>query len=284
MNLRQETRAHSRQQRCGMTYLEVSISSLLVGLLFVGALRGLASATRAGLRSQQRVQAAQLARGLQAEICGLPYQAPNETPAFGTEASESSGTTRADFDDVDDFHNWAETPPVTSSGVTIPHITNWQRTVTVAYANPNNLPQTSATDEGVKRVTVRVSQVSPPLLLSESVGYQYQRSSQLLQQPHAVTEHFQGNRSPVARITASTLVGTTSVTVNFQSTGSLDPDGDAISFAWDFGDGAASSSPNPTHTFANSTSADRAFAVQLTVTDDLGAFTVAHKTVVVTAN
>lgn len=280
----QQTGIRSRRRRRGMTYLEVSISSLLVGLLFVGALRGLASASRAGLRSQHRVQAAQLARGLQAEICGLPYQDPNEAPVFGSEASESSGTIRADFDDVDDFHNWTETPPTTSTGVTIPHITNWQRTVTVAYADPNNLPQTSATDEGVKRVTVRVSQVSPPLLLSESVGYQYQRTSQLLQKPDAVTKRFRGNRSPVAKIMASTLVGTTSVSVSFQSTGSFDPDGDSISFAWDFGDGATSNSPNPTHTFVNSTGTDRAFAVELTVTDNQGAFSVANKTVVVTAN
>ena len=267
-----------------MTYLEVSISSLLVGLLFVGALRGLAAATRAGLRSQHRVQAAQLARGLQAEICGLPYEDPNDTPAFGIETGESLGSTRSDFDDVDDFENWIESPPVNAVGITIPHITNWQRTVAVAFANPNDLPQTSATDEGVKRVTVRVSQISPPRLLSESIGYQYRGSSQLRQNPEAITKRYLGNHSPIARITASTLAGVSLVSVNFQSTGSLDPDGDAISFAWDFGDGTTSIAPNPTHTFVNATGVDQAFDVQLTVTDAKGAFSVAHKSVVVAAN
>jgi PKD repeat protein len=48
---------------------------------------------------------------------------------------------------------------------------------------------------------------------------------------------------------------------------SADPDGAIVAWAWDFGDGAASSSQNPSHIFPGSGT----FDVLLTVTDDGGA-------------
>jgi glucose/arabinose dehydrogenase/PKD repeat protein len=73
------------------------------------------------------------------------------------------------------------------------------------------------------------------------------------------------NQPPVAAATASpTESPTAPVTVNFQSTGSSDPDGDQISYSWDFGDGSAlSTAPGPSHTY-NRTGQ---YVVRLTVSD-----------------
>ena len=59
--------------------------------------------------------------------------------------------------------------------------------------------------------------------------------------------------------------GTAGVTViNFDGTGSSDPDGTIVSYDWDFGDGNTGTGENPTHTYAAAATYD----VSLTVTDD----------------
>ena len=40
--------------------------------------------------------------------------------------------------------------------------------------------------------------------------------------------------------------------VSFSSAGSIDPEGDPLSYLWTFGDGATSTQPNPAHTYATS--------------------------------
>ena len=79
-----------------------------------------------------------------------------------------------------------------------------------------------------------------------------------------------GNDWPVAVATADSAGGDLPITVQFDSTGSFDPDGTVASYSWDFGDGGISTSPSPSHDYM-----DRgAFVVELTVTDDSGESTV----------
>lgn len=72
---------------------------------------------------------------------------------------------------------------------------------------------------------------------------------------------------PVATASATPAAGTVPLPVNFSSAGSYDPDGDAISYDWDFGDGTAhSAEANPSHTYATAGS----FTATLSVTDANG--------------
>jgi glucose/arabinose dehydrogenase len=65
---------------------------------------------------------------------------------------------------------------------------------------------------------------------------------------HAVT--FGGNSPPVAIATATPRFGPTPLVVQFSSAGSFDPEGDALRYEWDFGDGSPiSTQPNPVHTY-----------------------------------
>ena len=84
-----------------------------------------------------------------------------------------------------------------------------------------------------------------------------------------------GNTPPIASISANKTNGPAPLTVNFSSQGSRDPDGDAISYAWTFGDGSSSAQANPSHTFTNKGS----YTVKLTVTDNKGAS--ASKTILI---
>jgi len=75
------------------------------------------------------------------------------------------------------------------------------------------------------------------------------------------------NQPPVARASATPTVGEAPLLVNFDSSGSSDPDGVITASTWDFGDGNSSTSPNPAHTYAT----PGTFVATLTVTDDAGA-------------
>ncbi|BFT74527.1 hypothetical protein PAENIP36_59690 [Paenibacillus sp. P36] len=78
------------------------------------------------------------------------------------------------------------------------------------------------------------------------------------------------HRNPVIKAKASVVSGKTPLTVNFDTTGTTDLDGDTISFAWNFGDGTTSQDANPSHTY----SVNGNYDVTLTVTNGTGKFSV----------
>lgn len=75
------------------------------------------------------------------------------------------------------------------------------------------------------------------------------------------------NRAPSALVDWSTGGGQGPLTVHFRGERSSDPDGDAMTFLWHFGDGTTSTEMNPTHVYTNAGN----FSVSLIVTDALGA-------------
>jgi PKD repeat protein len=78
------------------------------------------------------------------------------------------------------------------------------------------------------------------------------------------------NQPPVAVATATPTTGAAPLQVSFNGSGSSDPDGETLSYAWDLdGDGAFddSTAANPTHTYTTSGS----YTASLRVTDNQGA-------------
>ncbi len=73
----------------------------------------------------------------------------------------------------------------------------------------------------------------------------------------------QSNQQPVAAASASPLVGQAPLTVSFSSAGSVDPEGQPITYAWTFGDGGTSTEANPQHVYAQV----GRYTVRLTVSD-----------------
>ncbi|MFF3458292.1 ThuA domain-containing protein [Streptomyces sp. NPDC002730] len=62
-------------------------------------------------------------------------------------------------------------------------------------------------------------------------------------------ENATGGRSPVAEAAANKTSGKAPLKVAFSSAGTSDGDGDALTYAWDFGDGGTSTEANPTYTY-----------------------------------
>ena len=74
----------------------------------------------------------------------------------------------------------------------------------------------------------------------------------------------QSNQSPIAMAAADVTSGAQPLTVNFTSSGSNDPEGQPLTYSWDFGDGSPLSTvANPAHAYAGS----GVYTARLTVSD-----------------
>jgi hypothetical protein len=135
---------------------EAVVAVFVVSLALVAALQAAGGATVAQARAAERTRARLLADALLGEILTLEYEDP-AAPAklFGPEAGESA-TSRTNYNDVDDFNGWVESPPRDRSGAEMPNLAGWSRDVRVAWVSPANPNQTSATETGAKRITVTV--------------------------------------------------------------------------------------------------------------------------------
>jgi len=76
----------------------------------------------------------------------------------------------------------------------------------------------------------------------------------------------EGNRAPTVRAAADPASGTAPQHVRFSAAGS-DPDGDALAYVWDFGDGVRAGGRNATHTYRQA----GLHPATVTVTDRYGA-------------
>lgn len=74
-----------------------------------------------------------------------------------------------------------------------------------------------------------------------------------------------GNNPPTAQIAADVVQGPAPLTVQFSAADSTDPDGDPLSYAWNFGDGQSATTATNSTTHTYTTPGD--YAAVLTVTD-----------------
>ena len=82
------------------------------------------------------------------------------------------------------------------------------------------------------------------------------------------------NASPIARLDATPTSGPAPLDVSFDGRRSSDPDGDPLSYSWNFGDGTTSSAPAPSHRYPLGT-----YTARLTVSDGRGGTNSAQQTI-----
>jgi glucose/arabinose dehydrogenase len=83
---------------------------------------------------------------------------------------------------------------------------------------------------------------------------------------HRVQYQGGGNGVPNAVAAASPTFGTPPLAVNFDGSGSTDPDGDALGYSWNFGDGASGTGVTAAHTYSSAGQ----YVATLTVSDGNG--------------
>jgi hypothetical protein len=178
---------------------------------------------------------------------------------FGLESGESTGN-RSLFDDVDDYVGWTSSPPVNRSGIAIPGMTGWTHTVSVAWADPVTLGNTNSINTGLKKITVTATKNGKSLgsvSSYRSVGW-----VDTIPSPNDAS----GNRAPVAVAISPNLARRVGDVLTFDAATSSDPDGDNLSYVWNFGDGTSGSGVTATHVYQNAGS----FTCTLTVYDGRG--------------
>jgi hypothetical protein len=137
--------------------VEVIVSTLIVGVMIVASLDGVGAVYRSQRTNAWRQIGPGLAHELMSEILSMPYEDPEDGGgSIGTETGESNST-RTDFDDVDDYDGWNSADAEDNSGVPLDGYTDWQRTVTVEWAELDDATVDLISDNGLKRITVTVT-------------------------------------------------------------------------------------------------------------------------------
>lgn len=95
--------------------------------------------------------------------------------------------------------------------------------------------------------------------------------------PDAVERIVESNDRPPVAAVDGPYTGTEGTAVHMSAGGSTDPDGDVLTYAWDFGDGTTGTGASPTHAYADNGN----YVVKVTVTDPYGAESTATTSVLV---
>lgn len=152
----------------GFTFLEIMLALSILSVALVGFLEIFNTALNSSYRATQESIAINLARGLMAEIMGKNFEEPGSgtpPPALGLDAGEII-TDRNTFDDVDDYNDYSESPPLTVGGDPMdglgtpprPNYSRFSRGVSVVYCDisgSNIVDVVAPTD--YKHITVSVS-------------------------------------------------------------------------------------------------------------------------------
>jgi len=245
--------------RPGFTLIEAVISTLIVSILMVASLTVLGASKVGQLKIADRARGEQLATELMNEILQGDYLEPDDPPLFGPEGAEI-GTGRMYFDDIDDYAGWTETPPQTRGGVPLPDFDGWKRSVAVEWANPSDLTQASSTPTDLKRITVTVQHGDATV--GRMVAFRSAGWAQAVPKYQDAT----GNRPPKAVAWTASSTAKVNTAISLDGRNSMDPNGDALTYAWNFGDGATATGSTAGHAYA----AAGTYTITLTVRDGRG--------------
>lgn len=131
------------------------MSMLVVSVLLVAAMRATTASALMQYKNSERALGGVLADSLIHEVLVLSYADPTAPSSFGLEAGESA-TSKAGWDDVDDFDGWSESPPQDRNGATMAGLSGWRRRVSVRRVLASDPSQPAGSETGVKRITVIV--------------------------------------------------------------------------------------------------------------------------------
>lgn len=254
------TGSGNRTSQRGFSLLEATVATLLVGLVFVAAVQTLAVLRWRTISQADRNRAQVLAWELMSEILSKAYEEPQTvTTSLGPEAPETS-LGRPAFDDVDDYAGWSQSPPTTPDGIPQTELQGWTMSVSVAWVDPADMRSVRSEETGMKHVEVTVCRGQ--MVLARLLAYRSRASAQAQGLRCTPTD----NRPPIILASVDPLEASPGQAVRFDAQGSLDPDGDTLTYLWKFSDGQVVSGASIARAFASA----GVYSVRLEVQDGRG--------------
>ncbi len=144
----------------GFTLIEVIMVIVLLGIMLPGIMMYFIQGVKDSVDSQRRTTAIFLAEGLMEEIRSKRW---DEVAVINATCSNASviGTdaeARIGYDDIDDFNNLNNTPPIDSQGAAMAAIyAAFQQQVTISYVNPAALDTAVGGPTCYKRILVTIT-------------------------------------------------------------------------------------------------------------------------------
>lgn len=145
-----------RTPKDAFTLIELIVVVAVSGIVMAALAFGLYEGAQSLNREKALRTAILLADDLMREIRTKNYVDPQTGGGFGPEES----TPRANFDDVDDYDDWSNSPPVTIEGVAMTAYNDFTRSVIVVNVSPDNLDTGTPEPDGstqFKRITVSIA-------------------------------------------------------------------------------------------------------------------------------
>lgn len=140
-----------------LSMVEVVVATLVVSTLLVAALNTLGAAKLSERKAADVTRGVLLAQDLLSEIVQQHYADPdNGADSFGLDGDETGDGSRALWEDVDDYDGWGAAPPQHKDGTVMTDFDGWERRVSVAWVNPDDLSDVVGGNMDAKRVTVTV--------------------------------------------------------------------------------------------------------------------------------
>lgn len=137
------------RRRGGLSLFEAVIAMGLFATVVAAVLPAMAIAARLGSSAAERSDAARMLDELLELLDRLPYEDPTQPGGFGLEPGESASP--AHWNDIDDAHGWAGTPPDVDAA------RGWIAAVQVARVLGGDPNATSGSDQGLRRIDVTVA-------------------------------------------------------------------------------------------------------------------------------
>ena len=147
---------YPNHSRAGLSLVEVTVSSLLVGTIVVGSVSLLGASVRSFRVSSDLAKGPLLADALLAEIMSMPYHDPETASGNNSTNSGELSATRQDFDDIGDYNGWSTSSVQDRQGNVISDYAGWSRSVVVEWARRDS-GNIHGTDTGLKRIIVTVT-------------------------------------------------------------------------------------------------------------------------------
>jgi len=143
----------------GFILVEIAVTYVILSLALVALIPVFLLTIRASKNTEQITVATYLSSELMEEILLRKWGQATPSPivhipapsAIGIDTGETASDKRT-FNDIDDFNNWTESPPMDPVMNPLTQFPNYSRSVTVKYVDSSLTPSAAFTD--YKQVTV----------------------------------------------------------------------------------------------------------------------------------